>query len=211
MRLILASYDYNKTITILVGPKERSFVGHQDILCASSKFFRAACSKRWLEGQEKMLRLPEVRSEAAFQTYANWTYTNELVVAEPEASNEGRLYDTLIETCLLGDFLGDVKFRNDALRSLNTHTIEAEFLLCTRNYRHIWNHTPPNSLLRAWTVDAFISLSHLDDLSENAELYPTEFVLAVAIQAVGRIRTKYIDVKGFKERFASYLEPGSDA
>lgn len=42
----LRSYNYNDTISVLVGSEERSFVVHKDVVCASSKFFRTACSTR---------------------------------------------------------------------------------------------------------------------------------------------------------------------
>lgn len=211
MRLILASYDYNKTITILVGPEERSFVAHQDALCANSKFFRAACSKRWLEGQEKTLHLPEVRSEAAFQTYVNWAYTNELVLAKSVAANESTIYNNLVEIWLLGDFLDDVKFRNEALRLLHTHTIEAKSLLDYENYHIIWDRTLPRSLLRAWAVDSFIAMVSRDWFSKHANLFPAEFVSAVATHAIPRVATEYRGEEGLGKRFADYIEPDADA
>lgn len=57
-----ASYDYDSLITVLVGAGEERFTVHKDVICVKSKFFRAACSDRWQEGQEKVVRLPEARS-----------------------------------------------------------------------------------------------------------------------------------------------------
>jgi hypothetical protein len=58
-----ASSIFDNTIAVHVSPTEYRFVVHQNKICEKSKFFRAACSKRWIEGQEKLVRLPEVDIE----------------------------------------------------------------------------------------------------------------------------------------------------
>lgn len=62
------SYDFDDMITILVGEEEHRFTVHKDMLCAKSRFFRAACSKRWASGVEKVVRQPEGTAED-FQIY----------------------------------------------------------------------------------------------------------------------------------------------
>lgn len=46
----------------------QEFTVHRHLVCANSKFFKAACSKLWAEGEEKIVRLPEVKVDA-FQAY----------------------------------------------------------------------------------------------------------------------------------------------
>lgn len=216
---MIASYNYGKTITILVGPEEHCFVAHQDAICAKSEFFRAACSKNWREGQEKVLRLPETRSEQAFQTYMHWTYTNQLVLKQvtPNTTLEPptlvsklnaalEVYDELIELYLLGDFLNDVKLRNEVIKSLNRHAIGAMCFLEAVQLHSIWNNTPSDSLLRTWVVDAFISLNSSDILDFFGKDYPADFLLRVASQAMERITDHGADEEGLEMRLTAYLE-----
>jgi hypothetical protein len=57
----LSSSDYGEVVSILVGPEGSStvFAVHKDKLTLSSKFMKAAFSKSWVEGQQKIIKLPE--------------------------------------------------------------------------------------------------------------------------------------------------------
>jgi hypothetical protein len=70
----LSDCEYNNTISVLVGEKKQLFTVYKDIICASSKFFKAACSERWVEGKEKKVLLPEVEPKF-FQSYVAWLYS----------------------------------------------------------------------------------------------------------------------------------------
>ncbi|OQN96526.1 hypothetical protein B0A48_17100 [Cryoendolithus antarcticus] len=52
-------FDYAEAISVIVGKEDttRTFIVHQDLICAKSKIFKAACSTRWPEGQEKTVKL----------------------------------------------------------------------------------------------------------------------------------------------------------
>lgn len=117
--LTSTSYDHNDTITVIVGEEEKHFTVHKDTICVKSKFFRAACSDHWLEGQQKVVRLTGARSVQAFQTYMDWTYTNELVVENLTTRTRHGDHDYIIELYLLGDILEDVKIRNRSLQLLD--------------------------------------------------------------------------------------------
>jgi len=49
-------------ITICVGPEQRLFAGHEDVLC-QSPFFKAACRGQFLESNAKRINLPEEQPE----------------------------------------------------------------------------------------------------------------------------------------------------
>lgn len=49
-------------ITICVGPEQRLFAGHEDVLCRSP-FFQAACKGQFFESQSKRVNLPEESAE----------------------------------------------------------------------------------------------------------------------------------------------------
>jgi len=45
-----------------VGPEQRLFAGHEDVLCRSP-FFAAACKGQFFESQSKRINLPEEQAE----------------------------------------------------------------------------------------------------------------------------------------------------
>ena len=49
-------------ITLCVGPEQRLFAGHEDVLC-QSPFFQAACRGQFLESNAKRINLPEEQPE----------------------------------------------------------------------------------------------------------------------------------------------------
>lgn len=84
---------------------------HQSKICEKSKFFSAACSRRWKEGQEKLVRLPEVKIEV-FQEYWEWVYSAERCTEESELDAKNAEYLLLIDLYLLADLLDDTRLRN---------------------------------------------------------------------------------------------------
>ncbi|TKA63353.1 hypothetical protein B0A55_10076 [Friedmanniomyces simplex] len=67
--------SYSGTVTILAGSGKTSFEVHKDIICQSSDFFVAACSKAWAEGKEGTIRLPTVEPDTV-KLYIHWIYTD---------------------------------------------------------------------------------------------------------------------------------------
>jgi hypothetical protein len=110
-------YDYNSTITVLVGHEEQQFTVHKDTICAKSKFFRAARSERWnrlSEGKEKAIKLPET-SVRDFQIYVHWVYTSKIEVDSGDAT---KTYADHLQAYILGDVLDDYQLRNAAMEQL---------------------------------------------------------------------------------------------
>src|ERR1700712_2937492 len=72
--------DYTDQISVIVGSNEQLFLVHKDVLCARSKFFRAACSERWMRGRGKKVTLPDV-DPSVLQSYPGWVYSGHLDVS----------------------------------------------------------------------------------------------------------------------------------
>ncbi|SMR62074.1 unnamed protein product [Zymoseptoria tritici ST99CH_1E4] len=66
---------YANTIDVLVGADGQHFVVHENYICRKSAFFKAACSKKWVEGRDRVVRLPEILPQT-FRVYLDWTYTD---------------------------------------------------------------------------------------------------------------------------------------
>lgn len=113
------------------GDEQETFSVHQDIICDRSEFFKAACSKNWLENQEKTVRLPEQEVET-FRLYLESVYAEnvdytilcdfpcEVHTGISELGNEDkfRCREALTKLCRLwvtADFLRDPKLQNDII------------------------------------------------------------------------------------------------
>jgi hypothetical protein len=179
------------------------------VICAKSKFFQAACSDRWQEGQEKVVRLPEARSTQASEVYVDWVYSS---AVDPGLQQENspvklaRYYGHLIELYLLGDVLDDMEFRNKALDSLNAAVCNEMKFFSAKHCHLIWEHTAPNSPLQKWTVDAFLTLFHHSIMAQEGHLFPAEFVLQVAIKAMDMMKVRTADKQGLCKRMKTYME-----
>ncbi|CAK3775086.1 btb poz domain containing [Lecanosticta acicola] len=73
--------DYTKTLSVLVGPEEVSFMVHEHVICAKSKFFEAISRNDWKERQDRVVRLPEVLPYC-FALYIHWLYTGTIAFHE---------------------------------------------------------------------------------------------------------------------------------
>jgi hypothetical protein len=145
--------EFDNIITVLVGKEEKRFILHQDAVCAKSKFFKAACSKQWREGQEQIVRLPEA-GVAAFKAYSAWVYSGDVAehTCTPESEEEDMdvAQTSLIDLYLLGDTLDDIQLRNKAMSMLFA-CIRHCVIPSIDNVRHIWESTPSGSFLRKST------------------------------------------------------------
>jgi hypothetical protein len=216
--LTSASCDYDNVIVVLVGPKEHRFIAHKDVICADSKFFKAACSDRWREGQEKIVRLPEARSKRIFQKYMDWSYTHELeldtVMSDDDTvmSDEirNKTVDQLVELYLLGDILDDVRLRNKVLQTMNSFVCEQSLVLGPEMCHLIWEHTSLNSPLRKWTFDATVSLLSPHVFELYGMEWPAEIILHVAVTFMKMHADEEVDTEGLTKRLGDYIEETSD-
>jgi hypothetical protein len=197
--------DYKSTIDVLVGSQEELFVVHKDVICVSSKFFKAACSQRWVEGKEKKVRLPEVEPKI-FQSYVAWLYSGDYRM---QACKDDTKYvidsaiDAAIELYLLGDVLDDISFRNKMMEVQVCQDLGR--VPCTATLREVWERTPPTSPLRKMYVERFILRVSREGITQNLKGYPLELVQEIALSSLKRLETKTL--KAFTAELDSFLEP----
>jgi len=199
--------EFGNIVTVLVGTEEERFVLHQDAVCAKSKFFKAACSKQWLEGQERIVRLPEADA-AIFQVYCNWIYSSELqeptCTAPSDTADKNAERESLIKLYLLGDSLDDVALRNQTNVMLFKAMRNQRKLLNTELTRLVWDSTVPKSSMRRMVVDVFVSRHSSAQFAELVSGYPTEFVQEVAVAAMKARKTSAWTVVA--QRLPQYAE-----
>jgi hypothetical protein len=192
-----------------VGCEEQPFVVYKDVICASSKFFEAACSKRWIEGQKKQVRLPEVEPEH-FQSYLAWLCSGKhpppASKSDPHDVIDAEL-DVAVELYLLGDILDDIRFRNKMMESLVCN--DRGRVPHTDTLRKVWKRTPPASPLRKMYVENFVMRLGRDTFDRLIGYYPPELVQEVAMLCLKRLGIS--KEASFKEKLASFQEPVSGA
>lgn len=179
--------DFDNLITVLVGSEEHRFMLHQDAICGKSKFFTAACSKKWREGQERLVRLPEIRP-STFKIYCGWVYTGQIadIAHTRESDKDDRVAEKsqLVDLYLVADALDDIKLRNLAVSTLFKSMQVHGTILSAVAIQWIWRATPSGSNIRKMLVD--VTVSRMKDTSFEGYLlqYPPEFVQDVAVAAM---------------------------
>lgn len=174
------------------------------MICATSKFFRATCSTRWLKIGERVIRLPDIQP-SDFRVYVHWSYRGNLVVEEDATKADRGM--NLARIYIVGDVLDDMKLRNSATRLLNAMVI-AQGFLGPRVIRLIWANTTTSSSLRRWTVETAILAVNRRDFEKNAARYPADFMSAMALEALQLIRPIARDERerDFTRMLPNYLE-----
>jgi hypothetical protein len=160
---------------------EEAFLVHQQIISLKSKFFTAACRKVWTEGAEKLVRLPEVEPRL-FRSYLNWVYTGDLAVdvsvADAEETASELKYRGFVKLYVLGDTLDDLALRNSAMKII----VNGDHQLGPKSITWAFENTPPTSLMRKQLVRVAATRWNRETYIKQEELYPTEFVRALALQ-----------------------------
>lgn len=186
---------------VVVGPEEKRYTLHKAIISNHSKFFKAACSKAWVnKGKEKIIRLPTVDVEA-FEYYTQWAYSGEIVVATKEElaaaadTSTGLRGKRLAKLYVAGEYLGDSLLRNAVIDRLHETHIESNHGPGIDEINVAYEGTSAPSTLRRLIVDYFVAYNHASLVKwceEAAEELPKEFFseLAFALARADFEKTK---------------------
>lgn len=197
---------------MLVGEEEKRFTVHEDIICQKSEFFQDACSQLSREGQEVIVRLPDIRAPYMFPVYMNWTYTNDMTIDKlASLLDECYVGKELVELYLLGDVLKDVKLRNKVLRLLYMHFREYNTTLTAEQCHIVWEHTTSDSSIRKMLVDHIATVMAPALFREMRAELPADLALEIALMFMNRYfkRDNGPDERALVERFESYMEVGN--
>jgi hypothetical protein len=172
------------------------------VICASSKFFKAACSERWIERKTKKVSLPEVEPEV-FQSYVAWLYSGH---HHMEASKDDPVdlkdvaLGKAVELYLLGDVLDDIRFRNKMME-IQTCQQDLNRLPNVPTMNKLWRRTTHTSPLRKMYTEMII----MRFLAENVGSYSPELARDILVASLKQIETS--TVKPFTSKLATFLEP----
>lgn len=109
-------------VTLLVGPEGQRMVVHESYLSLDSAFFKAALSKQWIEGQTRVIQLPE-ESPEPMQHYMEFVYsgrvpTQDLTAEKMSEIDEKHCYDSLAHLYVLAERVLNPKCQNAIIREI---------------------------------------------------------------------------------------------
>jgi hypothetical protein len=193
--------NFDNLITALVDPTEQRFTIHQEPACAKSKVFKATCSKRRLEGREKVLRLPELKA-GTFKVYCSWVYSDDIPrpVCTGSSSEDDRSAEKelLVDLYLTGAILNDLHLRNRSLHALFDSMRNQNKLLNVTQLTLVWQSTSSGSLLRKMLVDVYVASISRFDFAKEISKYPPEFVQEIAVACMQTLPNSMWDVTAGK-------------
>lgn len=164
----------SETFVAIVGKSRKRFMLHTELAKRSSKFFEAAMSRDWKEAKEKEVVLEDVK-EHHFEGYLQWLTTNEVTfVGTPRMAAMTKLY-------ILGDFLGDLAFRNAVLDRIVRRACDDNVFPGFQSIQAAWEKTPAGCPLRKLFLDIWVAPiaveNRLAELRKYEDDYPKAFII----------------------------------
>ncbi|KJX96634.1 hypothetical protein TI39_contig610g00005 [Zymoseptoria brevis] len=190
-------YKFGASITILAGWDKQPFKVDEDEVCAKSGFVASACSTSWKEGQEKVIRVEDVKPRVMEQ-YINWVYKDKVPLASEFIDEEidgDAEYKHHVELYLAAQLLQD-----DVLQILLIDSLLLTFPRCGevtwgKLVKKVWpdvGFTMKESELRRLMIDTTLFCAEsgetlFDWLQPDSQ--PIDFVHSVgqrAVQGLGK-------------------------
>ncbi|KAK3715689.1 hypothetical protein LTR37_006914 [Vermiconidia calcicola] len=201
--------DYLEDITVLVGPDEKRYVVHKNLVCDNSSFFRAACNGDWKETKEKVVRLPEVDPDI-FANYLGWIYTGELDVRDASSvASAPKYHDNMpvkeqtvleirtVDTYAFGDMVQDVRFCNTVVDELKRLVEDTKSIPAMSSVEHLYERVHRKSgFMRLW-VDYYAFDHKPDQFAREEAGLPASFVFDIAHACIKRQGTPLASQKPF--------------
>jgi hypothetical protein len=190
-------FDQEDAVTLHVGPTEHVMLAHSSHLARNSDFFKAALKKEWIEGQTRVIRLPEERPDIVSH-YLNYTYSKALPKASDSDSTttpnfkKNQYYELLAELYVLGERLQDQSIRTAVVESIVESWEYLHWNLITVPANIIYRGTTAGSPARRLMVNLFLAYGEDFELNNTCE---ADFLLDVA--------------RAFCVQATSYNDPGS--
>ena len=196
-------HDFLQTITVIVGEHKAQFVVHTNHICKSSGFFRAAVKGEWKEAIDRIVTLPEAKSEA-FDTYLGWLYTGHVTVLESRKHKYGETFSKtklkkahrdLIDAYCLGDYLEDSHFRTAVVDEVKHAIEESNYFVLDANVFYLWEHVRHDSQLARMMIDYIAADLNVKPFEKYVSTFPATFVMEIAKICVREYNMAYKDRK----------------
>jgi hypothetical protein len=188
-----SKYNKDNMITLLVGEQEQEMQAYGCYLSLSSEFFQAALKKEWVEGQKRIVKLPEEKPET-MTFYLDFLY------------GKGQVYYVLTEQFAPEERLLDSSIRNACTKEIVRFTTIASpddrYFPGNLAVNNIYNSTTAKSPARRLMVDFFMTSGN--DKWVNSELHP-EFCQDLATAFLAQVQSNTHPCCARKVKAKSYL------
>jgi hypothetical protein len=180
-------------VIVGTGEDQETFFVHEDMICAESTFFKAACSGNWLENKEKTIRLPEhevdifcLYLESIYREDIDWNHIFDFPTTEirgyqfVEDEHNGQFQRAVLDLCKLwslADYLGD-RFTSDQLVATIAGVFSPKSMaqLAWPVIEHIAENAPVDSKLHVWMIDLLVEMVVPSQAESLMERLPTASV-----------------------------------
>jgi hypothetical protein len=103
--------------TLVVGPDEREYCVHRDLLSARSPYFAGASKDEWKEGQERRVPLPD-DEHIAVEFYVQWIYAGKIFSRPSTKDGDSSELSELVGAFVFGEKVQDDDFRDAVIDSV---------------------------------------------------------------------------------------------
>lgn len=165
------------------GHSVQEFAVHEAILRAHSPFFRTALDKKWREGKQRHIDLPQDDVEVV-AAYVNWLYFKKVAskpLAPPELPVDDGEYQYLARMYSFGDKVQADAFcdavmdamvaKTDDVARDGTRTFPSHSAIMT-----LYTGTPAESPARQFVVDMYLEFGAAKWISKEADCNHIEFL-----------------------------------
>lgn len=158
---------------------------HENVICASSDFFKAAMSSDWKESRERSIELRDDEPDA-FQIYQHWLYCGTIPTRNGDADMKSNIeYLELAKAYVLGDKLRDGNFKDviidAALHKSSSVISDGAYLFPGEDVvRCIYDNTPKSCEARHFLVDFYVEHGNGLWLNEPGD-FPKDFLADLAV------------------------------
>ncbi|KAE9373267.1 hypothetical protein N431DRAFT_337511 [Stipitochalara longipes BDJ] len=175
------------TLEVGEGDEQVKISVHQNILCAASPFFEAACKPEWMKSEGRVIKLPEDDPEA-IRGFVYWAYYDEISIAKelPVSQRSDNMenamqtvFGLLAKLYLLGEKYQIPRLKNDAIDATMLYNPNSWLPIAT--VLHIYENTLPESPFRKLMLDIVLYDYEADQIEECAEMMCRDFLVDLAI------------------------------
>jgi hypothetical protein len=161
-----SAFAQQGTVTLLVGLHEEPLVAHESYLTKNSEFFQAAMKKEWVEGQTRIIKLPEDNSETVTNylafTYSRGLPTSKVIKSYPPPTESE--WKSLAKMYVFGERVLDKCVRNAIVAEVSRLVTPDENgdrrFMPTAASNIFFDGTPEGSPVRQWIIDKHVSNGH---------------------------------------------------
>ena len=155
----------------------------QTTICASSEYFKAACSGRWTEGKKGVIKLPDFAT-TTFDAFLHYTYTNELdmtLITEDSSPLNLPTYEDLAKLWGIANYLQYRQLRNRVIdETLREMTRRPYNLLSSSALNAVYEIAPEGSTLRRLIEDFQLFRVTGFAFETQGKDWPLELIMAAA-------------------------------